>query len=396
MVVFMVFLVIVLLQFAGNGGDGDGKQGGRSHSGRRDDRKERDSASKAEEDLRKGETALEEAREFRKANPELYGTAIKKYQDVIRDFGQSWAEICLREIDEIMVARRKKARNEFDVVSQDVETAVLQGRFRDAREKVNGFLKERKEVFGPTKAYSAATKLAADLRVRIDRAVVRFEQDVHRLMANGDFAGARAKADAILLIDPEANGTLVRKLLRAIAEAERKALEAEEDRLGRERIKTARRSTATLVKAWKFSEAMEPFEEIRARSKSRAVWDLASMEIDDLGRVEKLVKALSEAPRAVGKKMTIRGETGTVQEVSGGYIRLKIGRVVRGFRLRDLTADEFSEFAGCGLDSTDREMKRAFAVYLLFMGKAGKAGEIFSTLDLKPEERAFYGAKMGR
>ena len=55
---------------------------------------------------------------------------------------------------------------------------ACEGRFREAREKLEAYLEERKDVFGKTKAYAAAERLAADLLVRIDRAVTRSGQTI--------------------------------------------------------------------------------------------------------------------------------------------------------------------------------------------------------------------------
>jgi hypothetical protein len=394
--VFLVFLVVILVSFTG--GDGEETRSVPRNPGGKGTSSEGkgDNLSKIDEEMERGEKALEEAKAFRTAHPERYDEAIAKFRGVIREFGQSWAEICLREIDAIKQARREAVAQAWEALKASVEKAALVGRFREARAELEAFLEEKREAFGSTREFGKAKSLLTDLNERITRAVHRFEEDARRAMTDGDFDGARAFADRILRIDPKGHARKVRDLRRDIEKAEREAREVEEERKGRDLLEKARQKASSLVRAWKPREAIEPFEAVRAESKSRAIWDLAARELDDLDRLARFFKAAGEAQGAVGRELVIGGEKGRVEKVSGGFIHLKLGRVVRGFRLRELTVEDFARFCNLSLPDGDKDVKRGFAAYLLYMGKTERAAAALATLDLGDEDKAFYRDKMGK
>ncbi|MCU0722638.1 MAG: hypothetical protein MUC63_03305, partial [Planctomycetes bacterium] len=352
-------------------------------------------AGKFEQEARKAEEALANARRFRKENPEDFDKAVRLFQEVAKAYSSDWQAIALDEIAKVRDARERRAE---ELAGGPLESAAAEAgreRFGDAQRLLRAFLADRKAVFGETRAYGKAQDALRDLASRADAFAGKLETEARQAVSSGHFDAARSAAERIRSADPEAFGSRAEAVLREAAEEERKRTEAAQEREALDLLAQARGKARDSVRAGKVMEAVEAFENVRSTAKSAKVWRLAQMEAEDLDRLAEFWKALGEAKDAAGREITVGGKTGKVTTVSGGYVHILLGPARTAFRLQELKTDEVVRLAEIGLLPADAKWKRGLAVYCLYQDRAAKANDLLKGIDLTEEEREFYRGKAG-
>ncbi len=395
--VLLIGAVIVFSSIGGEDGDGEG---GDLTPGPKP--KPVPGPRKDEEPRRPGDDEAME-REMRKAldayalNPDLLDATIKRLKEIAADAPPESSAIIWKEIERI----RGEATGIFKSLLSSFDKAagnlIKSGEYGKAWALAVDFRGKFSARYGCLEAFSTTDAVEKKIVSAAEAEAETLKSRIDALVTNDKFDEAMELADRIGRMGVGKTGSEASALRKAISQAKAEWEDEMRRAAEMEALNAARSKAQPLVKSRDFAGAVRVFEEARSRIKEKAIWEEVTREIRDVDDLAAFLKAAGGAGnKAAGRVVEIQGNKGEITRIEGGKVFVKSGNVQVGIRIEDMTPAELSGIVEAGLDmSSDKALRRGYAVYHIRFGDRRKAAEILAMLGLGDEEKAYYAAKTG-